>query len=375
MAALPVKHAFYLHTNGAKNTGQAANLKVRYLGDSYASDLPLTITEVGTTGQYLISGFGDTGVSSYYPDCKLYLSTVEQTSFGVRDLGDPSARFLDLITTTEQDVLSNIDMNSKLIKGLAAASNSGEAVRFEQAILTTGSQTKLGQLIFDSTGSVVPSITAPTGTGAPTASGHLTNKAYVDAQIASIEIVSAPVSVNKVIVIPELDVVTGRNYQDLENATLSFASPGTSNRCQVDVWGMGASASFLPITSGALRANVGYNGLGRHIRIAPEETSKSGVIRFEDCTVIFGNFGGAATARSYTSFEFYNCNIDYYQALTLTTATIENCRFRGSSTNAVTLGGACYVKSTTFNNAITDGGTGYRDYTDDFTDAPASDPT
>lgn len=116
MAALAIKHSFYLHNDASgvptKLSGEAANLKIRYSGDAYAADLPLTITEIGTTGEYLISGFGDTGVSSYYVDCKLYKSGVEQTAFGVRDLGDPTERFLDKIITTEQDVLSIVDFNN-----------------------------------------------------------------------------------------------------------------------------------------------------------------------------------------------------------------------------------------------------------------------
>lgn len=65
-----------------------------------------------------------------------------------------------------------LDFGANKLTNLAAATANGDAVRFEQAILTTGAQSKSGILTFT---------TLPESSVTPTTADQLTNKAYVDA--------------------------------------------------------------------------------------------------------------------------------------------------------------------------------------------------
>lgn len=101
------KETFRLYNGTALYTGQAGNLTFRV--SPYSSDIAgLTFTETpSSSGNYVCSGF-----SAYYKDAKLYLSGVEQTSFGIRNIGDPEDEFVSLSKTGAQTLAGQLIASS-----------------------------------------------------------------------------------------------------------------------------------------------------------------------------------------------------------------------------------------------------------------------
>lgn len=99
------KEQFRLFNGTTPLTGQSANLSFRI--SPYASDIGgLTFTESpASSANYLCSGF-----SAYYKDAKLFLSGVEQTAFGIKNIGDPEDNFVSLSQSTPaQTIQSRVD--------------------------------------------------------------------------------------------------------------------------------------------------------------------------------------------------------------------------------------------------------------------------
>ena len=272
---------------------------------------------------------------------------------------------------------SNMDANSKKITNLATATTTGDAVPYEQVLRLADTQVITGQKSFNSAGSIVPYITAPTTTGLPTATGHFTSKYYVDSQIASIATSEFQESVRKVRVFPDGTEVTDQVYGTILKGVASFTTPTANNKCLVEIVGMGA-ASFITASVGSLKDYVTLKGSGKHIWVQFQDDAKTAIATLQDMTVIMGNEGSVYGARAYNSVTFENCIIYHYHNVTLTNCEVRNCLLLGSSSYAVTVDGSTKIVNSQFNNAVVDGGsfTGTKvGMIDTFTFAPPSDPT
>ena len=98
------KETFRLYNGTSLYTGQAANLSFRV--SPYSTDIAgLTFSETpASSGNYVCTGF-----TAYHKDAKLYLSAVEQTSWGIRNIGDPEDNFVSMSDTSAQSVESRVD--------------------------------------------------------------------------------------------------------------------------------------------------------------------------------------------------------------------------------------------------------------------------
>lgn len=131
----------------------------------------LSCTEIGTQGNYVISGF-----TAWYENIKVYADTGSgmtlQSWIGVQDVGDLTTAFLRLSGGT---MTGNIAMGSNKVTGLAAGTANGDATRYEQVWRTSGAQTGLsGQKVMTDLIFYSPSNLAIVGDGAHT------SKKYVD---------------------------------------------------------------------------------------------------------------------------------------------------------------------------------------------------
>lgn len=348
--------------NGTADTGQAANLTFRV--SPYSSDIAgIVFTEdANSLGIYTASN-----ITAYYQDAKLYKSASLVASFGIQDIGDPSLNFVEL---TGNQTVAGVKTFSSAPKSSAAATATTELIRWDEAVRLADSQVVTGTKVFQ-TGNLPQTQNDRTYSS----DRQLTDVEHVNYLINQAVANQFQESVNKVRVFPDGVEITGQVYLNTVDASASFASPADSNRCLVEITGMGASLNYINGDTGTLVSYVNYAGTGHHIWLALVETSKSAYIKFENMTVVLGNYGGAATARSYTNFEFHNCMVYHYNNVTLTAPIIRDSVFLGSSTNKITLAGACYLINASFNNTITDGGTGVRIYNDNFTWNPPTDPT
>jgi hypothetical protein len=333
--AIAFKGSIFLN-NGASpplpNTGQAANLTFRE--SPYATPgnvlTNIAFAEVGSTGHYTYTGF-DTGTTGFYKNVKLYLSGTEQTSFGVQDIGSGAEEFLSKFDTASQAMTGAIAMGANKITGLAAGTATGDAVRFDEAILTTGTQTKAGQLIFSSTGSIVPSISAPTTTGYPTATGHLTSKHYVDTIFAGVIGVVQSTFLNKVIPLRTTEDAYSHTTMELANAYLAALVSGNTKRGVMLLEPLGASGNTINAddgTSAWISDRVDIVGMNRPVinRRAPN-SSLTVEAKIIGCHIVDGAAGTpVVAARSYTNFTFENCTFDIPDDTDLTFTT---CIFKG----------------------------------------------
>ena len=259
-------------------------------------------------------------------------------------------------------------------KSSAAATQTTELIRWDEAVRLADTQVITGQKSFNSAGSIVPYITAPTTTGLPTATGHFTSKYYVDSAVSAVTTSAFQESARKVRVFPDGTEVTDQVYLTVLAGVSSFATPTTTNLCVVEIAGM-AAAAYISGAVGSLKDYVTLKGSGKHIQLYLLDITKTAVARLEDLTVLMGQ-GAGNGERSYNSMIFENCIIYHYHNLTLTNCNVRNCLFLGSSSYAVTVAGTSNVEHCSFNNAPTKTSTGaWIGVEDSFTWAPPSDPT
>ena len=368
-----------LNSAGTPQTGQSANITVRESPFATPANLvTCTVTEVGTQGNYVLTGFTD-----WYQQCKIYLSGVEQTACGTQSMGDLAYEFIDNHTAqTKAGVLTF----TSAPKSSTAAAATTELVRFDEAILTTGNQGASGNKGFtgivtlgNGTSAGLPVLFPVGETSDPpvlTQNSQVVAKKHLDDAVAAVTTSAFQESARKVRVFPDGTEVTDQVYLTVLTGVDSFATPTATNLCVVEIAGM-AAAAYISGAVGSLKDYVTLKGSGKHIQLYLLDITKTAVARLEDLTVLMGQ-GAGNGARSYNSMIFENCIIYHYHNVTLTNCNVRNCLFLGSSSYAVTVDGSTKVINSQFNNALVDGDsfTGIKvNVTDGFTYAPPSDPT
>jgi len=207
-------------------TGQAGNITFRH-GPGYATpaDLigPLTVTEVGTTGNYIITGF------STYQQTKLYVSGVEQTWWGIQWTGDATQLFIN--TNGTLLFSANQGMNGFKITALANGTTNSDAINKGQADATyvrldgtvpfTGNQSLGGFKI--------------TNLGNATSTGDAVSQSYGDSRYGMQSAEDFQAEPNTIIVDANLSTdYTGKKYRSISSAVTWIV--GNNTLSSSNIW-------------------------------------------------------------------------------------------------------------------------------------------
>ncbi len=355
-----------LRVSDSSNVGitglTATNIKFR--NSPYGSGNLITLGGSGISGSvngiYLCDFIGVA-----YQAAQVWIDGVYQP-WGTKYVGDEKLYFVAL--TGAQTIADVKTFSSSPI--VPAATSTGQAMRWDETIRTTGNQTGIaGTKVVTDLWAYSPSDITITG------DGTFTSRKFVVDSIASAIATEFQESENHVRLFPDGIEVTGQVYLTPATAAASFASPSATNTCQVEIVGMSAGQEIINIPSTAFIDYVNWKGAGRHIYFSIQPTSINKTVRLENMTVVIGTYGATIGARTLQNFEFLNCTIIHYTGVTLNGCNAQDCTFLGSSTNAVTLDNVCQILNCRFNNTVVESGTGTRLYTDNFTYAPPTDPT
>ena len=220
-----------------------------------------------------------------------------------------------------------------------------DSLTVSDIVTISGTDTITGAKAFTHAQVYFTHATAPPAiTSQPTNNTHAANKLYVDQAVlaASGNYVE---SVNLVSVMPELGaVIPGVSYKDIGSAIASFASPAETNQCCVLVKGTGITSQYIQVNVSALKDYVHIRGIHRKINIVPDiavETTTDQNMMFENCSVFLGA-NTITTARTLANMQLINCDIYFYNDLTLDGANlkVKNCTFYSASGHDVTYTGA-----------------------------------
>lgn len=223
---------------------------------------------------------------------------------------------------------ANQPMGGFKLTGLGAGSTNGDSVRYEQAILTSGTQTKAGQLYFDTTSSIIPIVLQPSTTGYPTNQGHVATKYYVDTVVGGV--VSPVQSTYLIKCLPSRTTEDIYSKQTIEkcNTYLSALSNISTYTGTILIEPLAQAGNIINLDDGTsqwISAGVYIEGVGSKPvlnRRAPNSslTVAGGII---NCHIVDNN---VVSARSYTNFTFENCTFDIPDA---TDVTFTTCKFKG----------------------------------------------
>ena len=102
-----------------------SNIKFRKYPYSSGDVLTGISISGGSFGVYL----ADFSSVSYQP-AQCWIDNVFQDYWGTKNIGNEINEFLSKNSTTEQDIKSDIDMNSKVLKNLGSGSLTGQSVHW-----------------------------------------------------------------------------------------------------------------------------------------------------------------------------------------------------------------------------------------------------
>jgi len=390
------------------STGKTVTIRVSPYGST-----TYILSEVGSTGVYNIATVND-GVY------KLYVGGVEQTQFGTFWIGDDAPRFdtiaertaatgvtidgillkdslnaSSIMALTGNQTATGIKTFSSVPKASAAATQTTELIRWDEAMRLADDQTATGIKTFSSVpkasaaatqttelirwdetvrtsdtqtglagnkawtgvhafGSNV-AITGTLGTTGqvthytqpalcsvtPTNDSHYARKKYVDDAIASAT-GNYTDSVNVVWCMPEISAdIENVAYNTMSECISSFSSPAETNQCLVEIQGTGTSTQYVSCPSSALIDYVHIRGTGKHIclELGGEvvEATTNHNLKIENCSVFIGaNFTTAA--RTMENLQFINCDIYFYNDITFSgdNGKLHNCILYSASGKDIT---------------------------------------
>lgn len=297
-------------------------------------DLRVTpFSSVGIAGTHTGSGmWAFTGIDDT-AEYKLY-DTAGATEFTAFTGGGANTRsFYDsslsgYLALSGGTMTGNIAMGSNKITGLSAGSTNGDSVRFEQAILTTGTQTKAGQMYFDTTGSVIPIILQPSTTGYPTNQGHVATKYYVDVALGSVVLPVQSTYMIKCLPSRSTDDTYSKGTVEKCNTYLSNLTSISTRTGTILIEPLAQTGNIINVDDGSsnwISDGVFIHGIGSKPVLNRRGYNSSmtftgGVI---NCHILDNN---VVSARAYTNFTFEDCTFDIPDATDLTFTT---CKFKG----------------------------------------------
>lgn len=300
---------------------------IKFRRDPFGSGDEITIAGVsgGTNGIYLCSFIGVP-----YQAAQLWIDGVYQSTWGTKYIGDVFEEFLSTDTTTEQDIVSDIDMNSKKLKGLAAGTTNGDSVRYEQVIRTSGAQTGIsGTKVFTDLLAMSPSTITITG------DGTLTTKKYVDDLYGTVVGVIQSTYLNKLIPLRAIEDAYSHTTPELCYAYLSSLTDISTRSGTVLIEPSGLAGNVIDVDNHATNQWIGdgvfYVALGKKPIINRKGynsslTTTGGLV---NCRIKDGTAGTpVVSARTYINFTFQDCEFDVPDATDITFTT---CKFLGTN--------------------------------------------
>ena len=277
----------------------------------------------GTNGIYLCSFIGNA-----YEAAQLWIDGVYQSTWGTKYIGDIDEEYLSKDDASSQTMSGAIAMGSNKITGLAAGTTSGDAVRYEQVVRLTDSQTVAGSKGFssfpyktyDTVADLIPSALSEFGT-----------KYYIDTVLGG-----AISMVQSDYLIRLMPSRTSDDYSkttgELCNSYLAGLTDISTRTGVVLVEPLGQATNTINLDDGTsqwISAGVFYVGVGNKPilnRRAPNSslTATGGII---NCRIKDGATGIPVVAsRAYTNFTFKDCEFDIPDE---TDVTFTTCKFIG----------------------------------------------
>lgn len=306
----------------------------------------VTGVEIGSTGFYLFSGL----TPGFY---KLFINGTEKQEYGVVQI----ATFLDSLGTVKMG--SDFDMNSHKIINLADATTGTDAIsrafgdnRYLVLDNNGNEQTVNDPVVFAEVAKC-PNL--------PVEDYDLTNKAYVDEQIASIVFTPTQFGDDIRRVISSGVNIPGRDYTTIAGALGSISSTNDTTRFKIEL----LTGSYDPNVN---IDNVFYadhnliqnytsligTGLNTNLILGVNSASVTKTaVNIENCTVYLGA-NDISGNRTYNGWTFNNCIIYTYRSITLNNCNMKNCDVVTANTYTTTLTGTGkYTGGCTFAQNVT----------------------
>jgi len=312
---------------------------IKFRRSPFGSGDEITIAGVsgGTNGIYLCSFIGVP-----YQAAQLWVDGVYQDTWGTKYIGDVFEEFLSKDTASSQTMSGAIAMGSNKITGLAAGTANGDAVRYEQVVRTSDSQsiggakgfTSFPYKTYDAVADLIPS-----------ALSEFTPKHYVDTVLGgAISMVQSDYLIR---------LMPSRTSDDYSKTTAELCRSYLSGLTDIStrtgvvlIEPLGQATNTINLDDGTsqwISDGVFYVGVGNKPilnRRAPNSslTATGGII---NCRIKDGSTGTPVVAsRAYTNFTFKDCEFDIPDE---TDVTFTTCKFIGInklksiSGNAITL--------------------------------------
>jgi hypothetical protein len=278
----------------------------------YAVDIAgLTVVEVGTQGNYKFSGF-----TAYYQEAKLFKSAVELTAFGIFDVGDNDDRYINKVDAqTKAGVLT---FSSSPI--VPAATLTGQAMRFDETIRTSSTQTRVGLLNFEDT---YPAMTFSAVYAAPTSSFQFTPKQYVDELYAGAT--GMVQSTYEIQCLPTRTTEDTLSKMTLEKCRtyLAALTSITTRRGLINIGLTGTASNNLAVDDGVSQwVSAGIDIFSKNKTRLTRAASNNSLTSDSKLSNIYLYDNNVVSARAYINFIFEDC--DFYcntNDLDLTTCT------------------------------------------------------
>lgn len=201
-------------TTGAPVLGKASVTVVKDSGGTPIAGL--TVTQVGSQGNYKITGFTD-----WYDLITVWIDGVLQGSYGIQNAGDPINKFINksgtLAFTADQP------MGSHKLTGLSAGTSAGHSVRFEQVVKNTGNENISGLKVFTDF--------LPFSNVVPVSGGDLINKTYLDVRTLTLNTIIVDGNAGS-----DITAIRYRTISDAVAYIHGFGSASTSNRWTILVY-------------------------------------------------------------------------------------------------------------------------------------------
>ena len=261
---------------------------------------------------------------------------------------------------TDAQTVAGLKTFSTIPKASAAATQTTELIRWDEAMRLADTQTVTGIKTFsgacnfsDDQVYFTHLTVAPRVSSQPDNDASVCRKEWIEALVAGVAVTPFQESSNKVRVIPDGTVQSGKVYTTITSAIASFTSPLITNQCFVEIVGTGGTIQYIIATLSSFVNYVHLIGAGRHLGLILAGTaSNTKTMNIENCTAFIGA-NDIATARTFNSFTFRNCVINAYKSTTFTNCKIENCIIYHKSGETPTIAGTTVVVNSAFSQVVT----------------------
>ncbi len=298
----------------------------------------LTVTEIGTGGNYTIAGATD-----WYENVRLYINTgsgfVLQSWFGTQDFGDMELGF---VADNGTQTIAGAKTFSSVVTCSTAASSSNHLIRYGEAVRVTGAQTIASVKAFEE----YPVKSFETSYVAPNSDYQLVPKKYVDDQTSGQE--GTVQSTYKIKLLPTRSTLDEYSRTTMEscNSYLAGLTDISTRTGIINVESLGQATNTINLDDGTnqwISAGVFIEGEGNKpiLNRRGANTSLTVAGGIINCRIKDGTVGTpVVSSRTYTNFTFKDCEFDVPDDTDTTFITCKFLginKFKGAAGQAITL--------------------------------------